>query len=84
MYLALIKPILDMLASFCNWRSVSIENQTASEVIKDKRNTSKACGIAEEAITLAERYAEFQKSRPRRRFQSLVKKFRQCLASGKK
>lgn len=81
---AMIKAIANMFDSFFNWKSVAIENQTVSEVIKDKNNTLKACGIAEEAITLAERYAVFHKSKHRRHFISKVKKFRQCLASGKK
>lgn len=84
MYSALLKSIVDMLASLFDWQSVSVKNQATTEVIKDKRSTEKACGIANKALLLAERYATFQKSKPRRRFQSLVKKFRQCLATGKK
>lgn len=84
MYSALLKSIADMLASLFDWQSVSVKNQATTEVIKDKRNTAKACGIADEALMLVERHAAFPKSKPRRRFQSLVKKFRQCLAAGKK
>ena len=83
MYSALLKSIADMLASLFDWQSMSIKNQATTEVIKDKRSTAKACGYANEALMLSERYATFQKSKPRRRFKSLLKKFRRCLATGK-
>lgn len=84
MYSALLKSFVDMLASLIDWQSVSIKNQATSEVLRNKHSTEKACYYAAEAIAIAERYAFFQKAKPKRHFKSLVNKFRLCLATGKK
>ncbi len=76
MYSTLLKSLFDMLASLFDWRSVSIENQAASEVIKDKHRRAIACEYAEKAISIAEQRATFSKKRYRRIFASHVKNFR--------
>ena len=76
MYSTLLKSLFDMLASLFDWRSVSIENQATSEVIKDKHRQTTACEYAEKAISIAEQRATFSKKRYRRIFASHVKNFR--------
>lgn len=76
MYSTLLKSFFDMLASLFDWRSESIENQTTSEVLKDKHRQQSVCEYAERAISIAEQRAVFSKKRHKRIFMSYVKKFR--------
>ena len=71
-----IKALADAFASFCNWRTVCVKNQSITEVIKDKQELSEACEYAELAIELVERGAVFRKSKHQRRFRSYVRRFR--------
>ena len=41
MFADLVKAFMNMCAGFFSWRTTSIENQTKSEVIKDKRDAEK-------------------------------------------
>lgn len=76
MYTSVLKSLLDMLASLFDWRSTTISNQAAGEVIKDKHRQAQAIEYAEKAIRIAEQRAVFNKRRYYRIFTSHVKKFR--------
>ncbi len=76
MFADLLKAFMNMCAGFFSWRTASVENQTASEVIKDKRDLESACESAEQAFDVVARGAVFGKSKYRRRYASLVRRFR--------
>lgn len=76
MFADLVKAFMNVCAGFFSWRTTSIENQTASEVIKDKRDLESACESAEQAFDVVARGAVFAKSKYRRRYVSLVRRFR--------
>lgn len=62
-----------------NYQSVSVSNQSTSNVIKDKKKNEKALVYAEQAIEVAENTGAF---RPidKKRFMYFVKKFRKEIA----
>ena len=41
MFTALVNAFMEMCAKFFSWRTASVENQATTEVIKDKRKTTK-------------------------------------------
>ena len=50
MFADLLKAFMNMCAGFFSWRTASVENQTASEVIKDKRDAEKKSENQEDLI----------------------------------
>ncbi len=50
MFAELASAFMEMCAKFFAWRTVSVENQATTEVIKDKRKTSKKFANQEDLL----------------------------------
>lgn len=78
LYETAIKAISDMFASFFSWRSVSVENQATSEVIKDKRKTTKKFENQEDLLfdmaVLLQKYLPVFEKRARMRARVYISK----------
>ena len=70
-----IKAVAEMFANFFNWRTSSVDNQSTSEVIDDKRDLEKACNYAESAFEIVEAHS-ITPTKYKKRLQKLIQKFR--------
>lgn len=77
MFVDIVKAFMNMCAGFFSWRTVSEENLTSKEVVKDKQNCEEACDYAERAFEVVERGAVFSKRKYQRRYRSMVRRFRE-------
>lgn len=59
---AMVRAVSDAFSSLFNWRTSSVEKIESKEIISDKRDLERACGYAEEAIMLVNRYAQWDDS----------------------
>lgn len=50
MFAGLVNAFMEMCAKFFSWRTVSVENQATTEVIRDKRKTAKKFANQEDLL----------------------------------
>jgi len=78
MFAALANAFMEMCAKFFAWRTVSVENQATSEVIKDKRKTVKKFSSQEDLLfdmaVLLQKYLPVFEKRDRMRARVYISK----------
>lgn len=72
----IISSLLDLLTKFFSYKESEIDNIEKVDVVKNKKNLTKANDYAEHALLIAERYSLSYNSKDRRRFNYLLKQYR--------
>lgn len=70
-----ITAFLEMLKQFFSLRQSSIENQTTTSVIKDKKSLKKASNITEKILLITDKYKDSFDKKDLRNYEKLKNKF---------
>lgn len=70
-----ITAFLEMLKQFFSLRQTSIENQTTTSVVKDKKCLKKASNITEKILLITDNYKEHFDKKDLRKYEKLKKQF---------
>lgn len=68
--------LLQAIEGFLNWKSSENGVVLEKDIVKNKKNLTKAVDYAEHALLIAERYSLSFTKKDRKRFDYLLKRFR--------
>lgn len=70
-----IKSVGEAITSLFNYFSTAKENQSETEIIKDRRNLKEATNVAEEAFNLFDRYQIYLSKKDSKYYKDLKNRF---------
>ena len=83
MFAALASTFMEMCAKFFSWRTASVENQSTTEVIRDKRKTAKKFANQEDLLfdmaVLLQKYLPVFEKRDRVRARVYISKVKRLI-----